>query len=213
MTAEPVKPPVEDVNLSAIAAEIARMNGRRIVAIDGVDGAGKTTFADKLAPLVAANGKPVLRASIDGFHNPRALRYQKGKDDPLGYFLDSYNYAEFQDFLITPFRAGRETVHLARFDHHSDSAKPKVALVPNDAVLLIDGIFLHRDELHTNWDFSLFLDIPFAETFRRMALRDGFDPDPLAASNRRYHQGQILYFARCNPKARASQVIGWQSRQ
>jgi hypothetical protein len=56
MTAEPVKPPVEDVNLSAIAAEIARMNGRRIVAIDGVDGAGKTRFADKLAPLVAANG-------------------------------------------------------------------------------------------------------------------------------------------------------------
>ena len=60
MTVEPVKPPVEDVNLSAIAAEIARMNGRRIVAIDGVDGAGKTTFADKLAPLVAANGKPAL---------------------------------------------------------------------------------------------------------------------------------------------------------
>lgn len=207
MTAEPVKPPVKGVNLSAIAAEIARMNGRRIVAIDGVDGAGKTTFADKLAPLVAANGKPVLRASIDGFHNPRALRYQKGKDDPLGYFLDSYNYAEFQHFLITPFCAGNETVHVARFDHHSDCANPTVAFVPNDAVLLIDGIFLHRDELHANWDFSLFLDIPFAETFRRMALRDGFDPDPLAASNRRYHQGQEIYLATCNPKLRATLVL------
>lgn len=207
MTAEPVKPPVEDLSLSAIAAEIARMNGRRIVAIDGIDGAGKTTFADKLAPLVAAHGKPVLRASIDGFHNTRALRYQKGKDDPLGYFLDSYKYAEFQGFLIIPFRAGKETVHVARFDHHSDSAKPKVARVPNDAVLLIDGIFLHRDELYANWDFSLFLDIPFAETFRRMALRDGFDPDPLAASNRRYHQGQEIYLATCNPKLRATLVL------
>ena len=98
-------------------------------------------------------------------------------------------------------------MHVARFDHHRDSAKPKVARVPNDAVLLIDGIFLHRDELHTNWDFSLFLDIPFAETFRRMALRDGFDPDPLAASNRRYFQGQEIYLATCNPKLRATLVL------
>jgi uridine kinase len=36
---------------------------RRIrVAIDGVDGAGKTTLADALAPLVIANGRPVIRA-------------------------------------------------------------------------------------------------------------------------------------------------------
>ena len=41
------------------------------VAIDGVDGAGKTTFADELGSSVSALGRPVIRASVDGFHNPR----------------------------------------------------------------------------------------------------------------------------------------------
>ena len=32
------------------------------VAIDGVDGAGKTFFADELATLVQSRGRPVIRA-------------------------------------------------------------------------------------------------------------------------------------------------------
>lgn len=180
------------------------MQGRRIVAVDGVDGAGKTTFADNLAPMIAGLGKPVLRASFDGFHNPRALRYQKGKADPMGYFLDSYNYAEFLEHHITPFRVGAGSVHLARFDHRKDHVNPVQAPVPQGAVLLIDGIFLHRDELQAFWDFSIFLHTPFAETFRRMALRDGFDPNPLADSNARYLQGQEIYLATCKPRLRAS---------
>jgi uridine kinase len=207
MTDKPEKLHSEEVSISAIATKIARMNGRRIAAIDGVDGAGKTTFADKLAPLVVEKGKPVLRASIDGFHNPRAVRYHRGKADALGYFLNSYNYAEFQDYLINPFRAGDERVHLARFEHQSDRANAIVAPVPPHAVLIVDGIFLHRNELCANWDLSIFLDTPFAETFRRMSLRDGFDPNPLATRDARYLQGQGIYLATCNPKQRASLVL------
>ena len=48
------------------------------VAIDGIDAAGKTTLADKLAPLIEAQGRPVIRASIDGFHRLRSLRYRLG---------------------------------------------------------------------------------------------------------------------------------------
>src|SRR5918994_1676380 len=48
--------------------------GRVIVAVDGIDGAGKTTFADGLAEVFAEAGSAVYRASIDGFHRPRAER-------------------------------------------------------------------------------------------------------------------------------------------
>ncbi|WP_246580249.1 hypothetical protein [Deinococcus aestuarii] len=44
------------------------------VAIDGVDGAGKTTFADELAGVLRERGRTVIRASVDGFHAPRATR-------------------------------------------------------------------------------------------------------------------------------------------
>ena len=35
------------------------------VAIDGVDGAGKTTFADELADII--ENRPIIRASVDSF--------------------------------------------------------------------------------------------------------------------------------------------------
>jgi uridine kinase len=48
------------------------------VAIDGVDAAGKTMLADELARVLGARARPVIRASIDGFHRPRAERYRQG---------------------------------------------------------------------------------------------------------------------------------------
>ncbi len=48
------------------------------VGIDGVDGAGKSMFGDELAQVLSAAGRRVIRASVDGFHNPRAIRYRPG---------------------------------------------------------------------------------------------------------------------------------------
>ncbi|WP_330276758.1 hypothetical protein OG205_14535 [Lentzea sp. NBC_00516] len=38
------------------------------------------------------------------------------------------------------------------------------------ALLLVDGIFLHRDELVRHWDFSVFLDVGFAVSVARARL-------------------------------------------
>jgi uridine kinase len=73
--------------------------------------------------------------------------------------------------------------------------------------VLIDGLFLHRDELAHGWDFSIFLDVPFAITAKRMAARDGSNPDPAHPSMRRYVEAQKLYLAQCTPQRRASVVV------
>jgi len=72
---------------------------------------------------------------------------------------------------------------------------------------LLDGIFLHRDELRAYWDYSVFLRVGFAETYARMASRDGCPPDPAHPANRRYVEGQRRYLRRYDPEARASVVI------
>ena len=57
------------------------------------------------------------------------------------------------------------------------------------------------------WDFSIFLDVPFEVTAKRMAIRDGTDPDPQHASMRRYVEAQQLYFGMCAPQQHASVVL------
>ncbi|ACM31289.1 uridine kinase (plasmid) [Rhizobium rhizogenes K84] len=103
-----------------LASRIVALEGRLIVAIDGVDGSGKTTFADELAPVLTQKGRPVVQASVDGFHNTKAIRYRLGRNDPEGFFLDSHNYQSLHRFLLGPFRAGANTVDTARYDHAAD---------------------------------------------------------------------------------------------
>ena len=72
------------------------------VAIDGVDAAGKTTLADELVEPLTRTGRQVIRASVDGFHLPRAARYRRGPDSPEGYFLDSFDYPALRSALLDP---------------------------------------------------------------------------------------------------------------
>ena len=173
---------------------------RVLVAIDGVDGAGKTTFADLLAPLV---GRPVVRASADDFHNPRALRYRLGRDSAEGFFRDAFDVPALVHRLLDPFER-REPFRRQIFNHRANA--PVVSLdenAPADAVLLLDGIFLHREELRGRWDLSILLNVWPAVAAERFSKRDGRPP----AS--RYVRGQEIYFMRCDPGAHASLVLDW----
>jgi uridine kinase len=187
--------------------------GRIILAVDGIDGAGKTVFADGLAAVFAEDGSAVFRASIDDFHRPRSERYARGRRSPEGFYRDSYDYATFRRVLIDPFREGWQTAaatgfQLAAFDLHRDAPIESAwVTAPRDAVLIIDGIFLHRPELRNLWVWSVWLDVPVDVAYHRLALRDGTDPDFQASSNARYREGQELYLREANPRAEASAIV------
>jgi uridine kinase len=187
--------------------------GRVIVAVDGRDGAGKTVFADGLAAVFAEDGSAVFRASIDDFHRPRAERYARGRTSAEGFYRDSYDYATFRRVLIDPFRDGRQTAattgfQLAAFDLARDTPVESAwVTAPRDAVLIVDGIFLHRPELRGLWDWSVWLDVPVDVAFLRMAERDRTDPDFRAGSNARYRDGQELYLRDARPRAAASAIV------
>lgn len=179
------------------------------VAVDGGDGAGKTTFADELAGVLSSNGRPVVRVSADDFHHPRAVRYRRGRSSPEGYWLDSFDYASLRRDVLDPLGPGgtrryRPAVH----DLASDASLDLPARhAPPGAVLVLDGVFLHRDELCGLWDLSVFLAVPLAVRVERMARRDGSPADPAHPALARYVQGQRLYFDACRPWERADVVV------
>ena len=195
--------------MSLLAAEILGSigSGRRLVAIDGVDGSGKTCFASRLAPLIL--GRPVIVIHADDFLNPSQLRHAKGRSSPVGFWEDSYNYAALSERVLVPLGStGDGRYSASSYDHDSDATIPaELSQSPAHAVTLVEGMFLHRDELAGYWDASIFLDVPFAETAARMARRDGSHVDPLHPSLRRYMGGQRLYFQAARPWDRASFVV------
>jgi uridine kinase len=76
------------------------------VAVDGVDAAGKTTLAEELVMPLRARGRPVIRASIDGFHHPARIRHGRGPASPEGYYQDSFNYQRLAESLLVPLGPG-----------------------------------------------------------------------------------------------------------
>jgi uridine kinase len=179
------------------------------VGVDGVDGAGKTHFADELAELLKASGRSTIRASVDGFHNPKAIRYRRGRGSPKGFFHDSYDYDQLKAALLDPLSpGGTARYRVAVFDHRADAPvqTPPQQALPGD-ILIVDGIFLHRRELRAYWDYSIFLEVAFDVSIPRGALRGEGSPDPEAPENRRYVEGQKLYLRTCEPKRFATVTI------
>lgn len=192
--------------LAAVASAVPP--GDRVrVAVDGPSGAGKTVFADELAAVLRRSGRPVLRASVDDFHRPRARRYRRGPLSPTGYWLDAYDHPRLRGELLEPFRAGRPVrtaVHDARTDAYRE--EPPVG-VPAGAVLVVDGVFLLRDELAAFWSFSVYLQVDMATRLGRMVVRDGAPADPADPRNRRYEGAWQTYTAACDPAGRAGVVL------
>ena len=207
----PLSSPQRQELLGAVADLISELPRGQVlrVAVDGIDGAGKTTFADELASVLQERGEIVIRASVDAFHNPKAKRYERGRTSPEGFFRDSYDYEGLEEALLDPLSpGGTGRYHAAIFDHGSDLPVLTAELQAQpDSLLVFDGIFLHRPELRGYWDFSIFLDVAFNVSVPRMAVRDSASPDPASPDNRRYVEGQKLYLQECRPKQHAAITI------
>ncbi|HET9633716.1 MAG TPA: uridine kinase [Terrabacter sp.] len=211
-----MRPPVPSSRRFAVLRELARQvvalgPGERVaVAVDGVDGAGKTVLADQLTEVIAGLEVPrhVVRVSIDGFHRPRAQRVARGRG-PETFYEDSYDYDAFRRAVIEPFRRGEPVIPAVNDVDADRPVRPEPVAVRADTVLLVDGIFLQRPELVDVWDAAVFVDVPFAVSVPRGNGRfpGDHDADPESESNLRYVGGQRLYLAAAEPRSRATWVL------
>ncbi len=193
-----------------------RPGQRALIALDGVDGAGKTMLAHELVKLAKTaadvpgqdSHRRVAAISIDGFHHPREIRYAHGKG-PDTFYRHSYDYEAFVESVVEPFRRG-DAIVPAVWDVDEDGPlAPEPRSLPKDCILLVEGIFLHRPELVGLWDASMWVEVPFEISVPRGNERfaGGFAADPEAASNHRYVGGQRLYFSEAAPWEKATWVL------
>ena len=183
------------------------------VAIDGPPAAGKTTLADELAVVLRAQGRDVIRATIEDFLTPRSQRYRRGEDSAEGCYHDSFDFGALHRALLDPLGPGGDRRYRqAVYDKATDAALSEpVRTAPEGAVLLFDGVFLLRQELADRWDLRIFVSVPFEKTLDRARTRDQTPSKSAAEVERRYRSrympSQQFYFDTARPAEHADIIV------
>ena len=135
---------------------------RRVVAIAGPPGSGKSTIAKALVPLVGQAGAIAQVVPMDGFHLDNSILLERNLIDVKGSpgTFDVRGFAE----LIS--RLGNEPeIIFPKFDRDKDLAIAGSGFVSEECdLVLVEGNYLLLDapfwrDLWKYWDFSVFLDV------------------------------------------------------
>ena len=135
---------------------------RRVVAIAGPPGSGKSTIAKALVPLVGQAGVIAQVVPMDGFHLDNSILLERNLIDVKGSpgTFDVRGLAE----LIS--RLGNEPeIIFPKFDRDKDLAIAGAGFVSEECdLVLVEGNYLLLDapfwrDLWKYWDFSIFLDV------------------------------------------------------
>lgn len=218
----PISTPEREQVLASVVRGVKRLQSTDtplLIGVDGIDGSGKSTFADEVAARLANHETPVVRSTIDSFHNPRDVRWTRGKSSPVGFYLDSHNLTALREMLLDPMRDGPgATYRTAAFDEQADQpVDESPRTVSGNEVVIFDGIFLCRPELAHYWDYVVFLEAQARVDLDRLGyvMRDAPAAGPELVDHvlqwvrriDRYSSGMRYYLDSADPKSRADVVI------
>jgi pantothenate kinase len=174
--------PNEPINLAGLVAHLLRAQGpaRRLVAIAGPPGAGKSTLAETLCAQLNQYEPAFARIlAMDGFHfddrvlEARRLRARKGAPetfdvDGLAAMLDRLRADDGRDIAVPV------------FDRALEIARAGAAIIPAAArIVIVEGNYLLLDDAaHPAWsclaprfDTTVMLEVPRAGLAERLAAR------------------------------------------
>ncbi|MEX3008459.1 hypothetical protein [Hoeflea sp. TYP-13] len=157
-------------------------NGRRLVAIAGPPGVGKSTLSSRLCRQLAAGGHRAAIVQMDGFHLDNAtldslgLREKKGAPETF----DAESFVE----TIEQLRSGSADVGVPEFDREADRVRSGSTVVDKDCqIVLVEGNYLLLDSqpwtrLQPLFDCRIFMTVGIGELRERLVSRwlaHGFD--------------------------------------
>ncbi len=158
-------------NLAELICSKKKANEPIIVGVNGIDGSGKTVLCDQLSTQLERLGFPVCSLSIDNFHNPEKYRYQRGELSPEAYYQDSFNYEAFIQTALKPVHEAYDfpvQCQTKIWDLDSEQKDVHFSMISKETILLTEGVFLFRPEIHRYLHLSIFVDADFDTILERV---------------------------------------------
>lgn len=183
------------------------------VGIDGLSASGKTVLADELGNLLHEDGRQVIRAGLDGFHNPPETRHRQGPMSVDGYVEDSFDYLAVREKVLQPLGPGGNGWYCPQiFDHQKgEMLMPVTCEATTDSILLFEGVMLFRKELVDFFDFRILIICSEKVILERAKVRDlahfGDVETLLEKYGKRFLPGQKRYFSESQPEEVADLIF------
>ena len=182
------------------------------VAINGIEGTGKTVFARKLIEHLNSEKINTIQVSIDGFHFNKEVRYKQGRDSAKGYYEDSYDELGFVEKVLKSSQSEIPNITKATHDLETDEyLNLNPTKIDRETVIVTDGAYLFKLNYKKHWDLKIYLKTDFETAFLRGMKRDVNLLGGLIATkekyNNRYHKASKIYINENYPEEQADIII------
>ncbi len=144
-----------------------------IVAIDGLSGAGKTTFANEIENRL----DHTLVIHIDDHIVERKKRYDTGFEQWYEYYQLQWDPVYLEEQLYQKIHQNAAQLCLPFYDKDRDMCVMKTINLSSDQIIIIEGVFLLREEWKRYYDNIIFLDCPKETRYERVLRRDAYIGD------------------------------------
>lgn len=180
-----------------------------VVGIDGLGGAGKTTFSTKIMEELKRKNCMVCTIHLDNHIVEKNKRYKTGQDEWYEYYYLQWDLSKIVTSLLEPLHSRYYTL-LQFYDKFNDSFSTRhIEIIPG-SIVIIEGIFLQREEWRSYFDFVIYLDCSQEKRKERVLNRDSYIGDyeeRLKKYTGRYWPGEKQYLDIVKPVSIADLVL------
>lgn len=186
--------------------ETVKQGERLIVAIDGLSRSGKTTLVKKLGNLLKNMDRSYYILHIDDFITERSKRYNTGNDEWYEYYTLQWDVHWLEKHLFNKL-PGSTILSLPFYDSETDRQVLKEVAIGNASVIIVEGVFLLREQWRNAFNYAVYLDCPRDVRFSRESSPTQKN---LQKFEQRYWKAEDFYLATESPKDKADLIISCQ---
>lgn len=169
-----------------------------IIALDGLSGAGKTTLVNQIKETL----DNIVIIHIDDHIVEKSKRYDTGQEQWFEYYQLQWDTQYLKENLYQKIKQNVSLLNLYFYQKEEDTHINKTINLSTNSIVIIEGIFLLRDEWKCFYDYIVFLNCPKETRSKRVLQRDeyiGNLEERLKKYNERYWVAEEYYMNKQNP--------------
>jgi uridine kinase len=190
--------------------KVITANGIRIIGIDGLGGAGKSTISEEICQYLKDKGYHTILLHIDDFIHVREIRYNSAYPDWHCYYNLQWRFDYFRSVIDEIKKNAKDYIDIDLYNKDEDTYYQQRFTISDNMIIIVEGIFLQRKEYHNIFDYVVYLDIPEDIRLQRVLKRDTYIGDEqqiIDKYERRYFPAQHKYLEECQPQKNANFIL------